>query len=302
MRRFILALQCLALTVLALGLGAAPARTRALSKAPTSKEGYMKMQAKTTGQGTPLVLVPGGLTGWLGWDAHAARLSSKRKVIQVQLLNVEYGLDGRSLPAGYSVKAESGALAATIGDLGLKDPLDFVAWSFGAEVTLDFALDHPRQVRSLVLIEPPAFWVLRAKGPLDAETARVASMLQLLREDITEDQLAQFLQTVGFLQPGQNARVLPQWPLWVRHRRSLRNSPAVVSHADDAARLRAFQPPVLLVKGTGSAGFLHQIISALAYFLPHAELVEMPSGHAPQIVSMDRFLAKLESFQALAAR
>ncbi len=52
---------------------------------------------------------------------------------------------------------------------------------------------------------------------------------------------------------------------------------------------RAFQRPVL-VKGTGSAKFLYQIIDALAVQLPHAQVVEMPTGHAPHIVSMDRFL------------
>ena len=36
----------------------------------------MKMQAEVTGNGEPLVLVPGGLTGWLGWEAHAQRLSA----------------------------------------------------------------------------------------------------------------------------------------------------------------------------------------------------------------------------------
>jgi len=30
--------------------------------------------------------------------------------------------------------------------------------------------------------------------------------------------------------------------------------------------------------------------------------VEMPEGHAPQIVSMDRFLEELESFQDLSKR
>jgi len=67
---------------------------------------------------------------------------------------------------------------------------------------------------------------------------------------------------------------------------------------NDPLRLRQFQRPTLLVKGTASAKFLHQIIDALAAKLSSAEVVEMPVGHAPQIVSMDRFLATLASFQA----
>ena len=72
------------------------------------------------------------------------------------------------------------------------------------------------------------------------------------------------------------------------------------AHSDDAARLRAFQRPVLLVKGTGSSHFLHEIIAGLASAMPHAEMVEFPGGHAPQIAAMDAFLAKLATFEAAA--
>ncbi|MBI2979431.1 MAG: hypothetical protein HYY41_01145, partial [Chloroflexi bacterium] len=58
----------------------------------------MKMPVKVTGKGVPLVLVPGGLTGWLSWEPHTERLSATRKVIQVQLLNVQYGFENRRLP------------------------------------------------------------------------------------------------------------------------------------------------------------------------------------------------------------
>jgi pimeloyl-ACP methyl ester carboxylesterase len=55
---------------------------------------------------------------------------------------------------------------------------------------------------------------------------------------------------------------------------------------------------VLLVKGTGSARFLHQIVDAIAAQLPYVQVVEMPAGHAPHIVSIDRFLELLALFQA----
>lgn len=258
----------------------------------------MQMQAKVTGKGPPLVLVPGGLTGWLSWEPHAERLSSARKVVRVQLLNVQFGLEDRPLPRGYSVKMESRALAATLAEVGLKMPVDLVAWSYGAEITLDYALDHPGMVRTLTLIEPPAFWMLRAQGTLDAEAEQNVAMLRGLHGAVSEDQLEQFMKTVGLAPPGASPRALPQWPVFVRHRQSLRNSPAAIAHEDDPARLRAFQSPVLLVKGTGSAKFLHQIIDALAAQLPKAQVAEMPAGHAPQIVSMDRFLERLALFQA----
>ena len=257
----------------------------------------MKMQCKIKGEGKPVILVPGGLTGWISWDNHADRLSSDHKVVQVQLLNVEYGFDNRQLPDGYSVKTESGALATTLDELGLNNALDFVAWSFGADVTLDFALDNPQRIRSLTLIEPPALWVIRSNGLYDEAIRPTVGLLQKLHGEITEDMLASFMQTVGLLKPGQKAQDMPQWSLWKSYRFSLRNSPALIMQNDESEKFSSLKSPVLLVKGTGSAKFLHDIIDKLAVSLPNAEVAEFPAGHAPHIVSMDKFLEKLSSFQ-----
>jgi pimeloyl-ACP methyl ester carboxylesterase len=262
------------------------------------KEKVMKMLSKVTGQGRPILLVPGGLTGWVSWEPFVEPFAAKqKKVIRVQLLNVQHGIENRELPEDYSVKTESRALAATLDSLQVDQPIDIVAWSYGALTALDYALDNPKRVRTLTLIEPPAIWVLRAQDKLDPETQNTISFFETLHGDITEDMLAAFLQQAGFLKPGQIAQELPQWPLWLPFRQSLRNSPAIVSQRDDLERLKNFKSPVFLVKGTGSALFLHHIIDGLSANLPNAQVAEMPAGHAPHIVSRDKFLSELEKFQ-----
>ena len=257
----------------------------------------MKMQSDVTGSGRPIVLVPGGLTGWASWEPFVKDFSENRTVIRVQLLGVQYGLEDRPLPEDYSVKMESAALAATLEALGYSNPVDVVAWSYGALTSLDFALDHPDWIRSLTLIEPPSLWVLHATGKWSDEAREMADFSSTFHGEISEDMLAEFLKHAGFVQPGHSARDLPQWDSWVPYRRSLRMNPHVVTHRDDAKRLRNFWQPTLLVKGTGSAPFLHQIIDALAENIPHAQVVEFPGGHAPHIVSRDSFLTALERFQ-----
>ena len=256
----------------------------------------LEMQVQSNGSGEPLALIGGGLTGWLSWAPHAGVLAKTRRVIRLQLLSVQYGLEDRPLPPDYSIKTESGALAAALDGLGLRAPVDIVAWSYGAFATLDFALDHPGRVKSLTLIEPPAVWLLRATGGLDEAAEEVMATLARYKGEISEDDLERFLCSVGLCPPGQPVRQHPQWPVWVQHRRSLRNSSAVVDHKDQPSRLRNIRCPVLLVKGTGSAPFLHQVIDRLAAAVPQAEVVEIPPGHAPQIVSMDRFLERLTAF------
>jgi pimeloyl-ACP methyl ester carboxylesterase len=263
--------------------------------------GNLRMLSDARGDGPPLVLVGGILTGWLSWQSHQARLASHRRVVRLQLLSVQLGLENRPLPPGYSVSAESRAMGAALDELGLTEPLDLVGWSSGGMVTLAFALDHPERVRTLTLIEPPAFWVLRATGRMDAlserEIGELHALFRQMRDDVNEDQLAAFLGQAGLCPPGKRPQDLPQWPVWLQHRRSLRTGDAAFAHDDRAERLRSFAAPVLLVKGSGSSHFLHRIIEALAATLPHASSIELPGGHAPQIVSADPFLERLARFQ-----
>jgi pimeloyl-ACP methyl ester carboxylesterase len=256
------------------------------------------MQADASGTGEPLVLVGGGLTGSASWEPHAARVSEARRAVRLQLLSVQHGLGDRPLPEGYSIETESRAMAAALDALGLRQRLDLVAWSFGALVTLDFALDHPERVRTLTLIEPPALWVLPNGGRDDPEVRAQEALFRSFVGELTETDLQAFACGVGLCPPGRDARELPQWSVWMQHRRSLRNCSAVVDHVDDPARLRTFDRPVLLVTGTGTVPFLRRIHDALARELSRARTTEMPAGHAPQIVSMDRFLDELAAFQA----
>lgn len=272
---------------------------------PHAPPHQMSMDLKGQGQEPTLVLVGGGLTGWLSWEPHQARLASTRRVARAQLLSVEYGLENRRLPPDYSVALESRALAAGLDAAGLTGPIDLVGWSFGAFVALDFALGRPERVRTLTLIEPPAFWTLAAAGMMDERAAsESAAMRDLYKgmgpDDVSADALEAFIRQAGLCPPGASPRELPQWPVWLEHRRSLLQGDASWEHQDDVARLRAFAPPVLLVKGTGSSHFLHRIIDALAATLPHREIIELPGGHAPQIVAMDAFLERLAAFHASA--
>lgn len=250
-----------------------------------------------------LVLVGGGLTGYLSWVPHQERLAADRRVVRVQLVAVEQGLAGAALPPDYSVDLESRSLAVAI-DATTSGPIDLVAWSYGAAISLDYALGHGARIHTLTLIEPPAFWTLDATGSLDAQSKRESDDLRALyrsmkaRGDVSEDNLVTFLHGAGIVPLERNPRDVPAWPSWVRHRRSLLAGDAPWTHTDTRARLAAFDRPVLLVKGTGSSHFLHRIIDALASALPRSETIELPGGHSPQLVAMDDFLARMSAFQA----
>lgn len=258
----------------------------------------LSMRTRVSGEGPRLVLVGGGLTGWASWEPHAERLAVDRTVALFQLLNVQYGLEDRRLPAGYSVRVESSSLGRALDGLEWHEPVDLVGWSYGGLVSLDFALNHPERIRTLTLIEPPAVWLLPDGGRSDPDVRALRSLARAMSGDITRAHLTRFVRTVALAPSGTDPQDLPQWPLWMEHRRSLRNASSAVDHEDNIARLDGFDRPVLLVVGTGTRPFLRRVHDTLAAHLPRVRTTEMPAGHAPHLVSMDRFLAELERFHS----
>lgn len=254
------------------------------------------MQLQVGGRGQPLVLVGNGLTGALGWEAHAEQLAPTRHVARAQPLSVQLGLERAPLPADYSVKMESRALAAALDDIGWTQPIDLVGWSYGGLIALDFALDHSARVRSLVLAEPDAAWALPDYGRGDPEVRKAEDHAVRWADGVTEEELAAYLDEM--FGPGQAARDNPRWPVWSAHRDALRGAIAVYRHRDDPDRLRRFSKPVLLIVGEGTDRYNLAISEVLARTFPSARVVELPGGHMAPAVAKDRFLEEMAVLQS----
>jgi pimeloyl-ACP methyl ester carboxylesterase len=257
------------------------------------------MELDPLGSGNPIVLVGGGLTGWLSWIPHQERLAATRQAVRAQPLAVQLGLDDQSVPPDFSVRQESEALAAALDALLPSGAVDLVGWSWGGQLSLDFALNHPERVKTLTLIEPPAFWVLQAHDdPLyESEREAIRPLADKLRDGVSEEDLVEFANYAGFVPPDKRPQDMPNWPVWMKHRNSLRAQfDAEFAHRDTIARLEGLDRPVLLVKGRGSTPAFHVILDKLAESLPNARTVEYEGGHAPQIVEMDAFLDELAQF------
>jgi pimeloyl-ACP methyl ester carboxylesterase len=254
------------------------------------------------GQGEPIVLVPGGLSGWLSWIPHAERLSSERMVIRVQLRSVELAEAGEPFPEDYGVLTEREALHATMNELGL-DSFDLAGWSHGGLVSLAFALEYPERVQTLTLIEPGAFWILRETGHAsDALAGAEANDRSFAGREITIGDLKDFLVRAGLGEPSDDFESLPQWPVWIRNRQVLSIFGTLWDYTDSLERLRALDVPVLAVKGTGTTELEAAVVDDLATTVPRGRLLELPGGHASHIENMDRFLDELAKHTATMSR
>jgi pimeloyl-ACP methyl ester carboxylesterase len=263
------------------------------------KDDSPSMIYDVSGVGEPLVLLPGGLTGWISWIPHAEALSESRQVIRLQLHSVALGLSNTPVPNDYSVNYEIAALQKALDVLAIEQA-DFAGWSYGGTIAFSFALHNPHRIRSLTLIEPGAFWMLRSQGAYElSEQALVEQRFfhEIAHtDDVSDEQLVKFLHIAGILPEDEDPRTLPGWPIWHKHRQSLRTGHFEAEHEDTIDQVRTFEKPVLLVKGEGSSPELHDIIDLLADELPNARAITLPGGHGAHIVSMPLFLERYTRF------
>ncbi|MFE0257865.1 alpha/beta fold hydrolase [Streptomyces sp. NPDC059010] len=251
------------------------------------------------GEGPPVVLVPGGLTGWVSWTPLADTLSARRRTIRVQPIHNELGSAGERGDAGYTAAIERESLLMTLDALGT-ETADFAGWSGGGRALIEFALAHPERVRTLTLVEPAAYWILDSLGEADPEVARLNQFLHALAgQDVSEDDLAEFLQLAGLTPSKDQARNHPAWPRWVPHRMTLSWSSQQADRPDrDVAELADIRCPVLLVHGSATTDWLKRVVAVLDERLPDTRVLELPGDHACHLENPDAFLAALEQHMA----
>jgi pimeloyl-ACP methyl ester carboxylesterase len=261
----------------------------------------VRAQTRLLGSGSPVVLLGGGLLGADGWGGVPAALAKTHRVVSVQSLAVQYGLEERPLPADYSLMTEVAALGAAIDGLAVQRA-DVIGMSHGGVTALLFALDNPRRVRTLTLIEPPAFWVLPNHGHDDPGARAMQAFIGSLRNaTITEAHVEQFRCLLGDCAGGRSPRQAPQWPQWVKYRNSLRALHTIRDYDGDPAELRALPVPTLVIHGASTVPFHRSINDALLRALPNSRSFELAGGHNSPASSPDYFVAAWQSFQSQAA-
>lgn len=262
----------------------------------------LRLQARVLGKGLPVVLLGGGLLGADGWGTVPQVLARTRRVLNLQSLAVQYGLQERPLPIDYSIQTEVDALRRTLSEMRA-EAVDVIGMSHGAVIAIVFALENPQRVRTLTLIEPPAFWLLPNHGH-DTEGAREmqAFVSSLRGRPIDEGHVERFRCLLGDCAGGRTPRDSPQWPQWVKYRNSLRGLYTVGDYTDDPERLRGVTMPALIVTGAQTVRFHRMMNEALLRILPRAEALELGAGHNSPAAAPDEFVAEWQQFQQRANR
>lgn len=251
------------------------------------------------GSGDPVVLVPGGLTGWLSWIPHAERLSTGWKTIRVQPIHNELGSAGRVGDPGYTPEIERESLRMTLDALGV-EAAHLAGWSAGGKALIEFVLAYPQRIRTLTLVEPGAYWVLEQLGETDPGVQRINSFLHsLFGREVTKDDLATLLELAGLVSSKEEARSHPIWDSWVQHRMTLSWYSEDFDRTDRSiADLGEIRCPVLLVKGSSTTEVEKRVVDVVSQQLPTVTVIELPGDHASHIQSIDLFLEAFENHLA----
>ncbi|QEX19216.1 alpha/beta hydrolase [Hypericibacter terrae] len=212
------------------------------------------------------------LTGWLAPSLHV----------------MTPDLPGYGTAAGLDdgeddVLADAGPVIALIEQAGAAAHL--VGHSYGGVIALAIAMARPELVRSLTLIEPVAFYLLRNGDADDRRLlrevnsieARIRAAMDLGAPEIGMARFIDFWNGEGSWARLEPAR---QIHLCRQIHRVAANFAAVAQEPCTLTPIRAIRRPTLIIRGEQSPGCTRRIAGMLEAAIPSARLAEIPNaGH-----------------------
>lgn len=249
------------------------------------------------GEGMPIIMLNGGTADMLVFAVHSKELSRYYKVIRMEQFNVQYATEGLMLPNNYSVQMESEAIKFTLDSLNIHEPVILTGHSYGGLIALDFALNHPKRIRSLILIEPPVFGIAHAKNESPEGMNKMEALVKefIPQAEITEDMVKRFrcdLMNCDTIDIRQH----PLWTTWIKQKNRLRGLSATGKYKISLKKIHQFKKPVLIITGTLTVPFHKRINDLLVAEFPFAKSSSIQGGHTAVNTNPNEFIKSLMEF------
>ena len=254
-------------------------------------------QVLIDGKGQPIVLLHGGTFDFNSFESHSKLLADSFLVIRIQQFNVQYANEGRTLPTDYSVKLESEAVLATLDSLQITKPIILVGHSYGGVIAFDFALNHPKRIQSLILVEAPLYDIAQVKGKYSVKMKEIDELTRQFKPQtiITEEMIASFRSIVSSCDTCDIYKH-PMWPKWLKQKDRIRGLFVVPDYKIDFAKLHAFQKPVLIVTGTNTIEPNVVVDELLSKEFSNVNTGSLPGDHIALYQKPEIFIQLLKAF------
>ena len=247
---------------------------------PELKVGEITLAYTDVGAGPAVILVHGSAAPRKQWRPLIEHLSGRYRCLAPDLIG--YGrTTGWPADKKLSAKDEIALIAALV-DL-FDGPVHLVGHSYGGSLCLDASLTLSHRLRSLTLIEPVAFQLLRLEGDSEA-WAEIEDLASRHIRFAREGRLAACADAMMSYWIGAAA-----WSAMPAEMRTAITAtmPKIAAEwqmaFDSDVGLSAFAgvtAPTLLIRGTHTTLAAHRVVALLAKTLPRRHLIEIDgAGH-----------------------
>ncbi len=245
----------------------------------------------------PLVLVHGAWGSHHDWDLVVPGLAKSFTVVTYDRRGHS---DSERTSKPVSMHENAADAAALIEHLGLA-PAWAIGISFGANITLWLAAEHPTLLRGIVAHDPTLFSLLAADPSvspmLEANAKVLGAVVERIASGDHSGAAEQFFTMV--LGPGVWQKLPP-----VMRQAFITNAPTFPHEVRDPERfafdldwVRAFSRPSFLSAGDQSPPFSAKVLSMLAEVLPNCEVVTFAgAGHLPHLTHPEAYIESVGAF------
>lgn len=234
----------------------------------------------TVGSGAPVVLLHASASSAAQWRELTARLSGRFTLIAPD----QFGCGGTAAWAGrhpIGLRDHARLAAEVIRRQGQR--VHLVGHSFGGAIALRLAADHPQLVRSLTLIEPVSFQLLRDR---DADGGALYAEIRNLASAVFESTLSGHGHAgmQGFIDYWNGDGAWAQMPADMQGRLAMQiggvsaNFSAVFADTMRLADCAKIMMPTLVIAGDRSPGPARHVAALVARAVPHALRLTLAGG------------------------
>ncbi|MDX1620833.1 MAG: alpha/beta hydrolase [Nitriliruptorales bacterium] len=230
------------------------------------------------GEGEPVLFLHSGPGSAADWKQVFQRFPSGHRLVALHA----YGRGGTAdWPSGELQVEDIAKLARRLITMA-GPPVHLVGHSYGGAVALRLAVTDPDSVRTLAVLEPQAYPLLRESDPeLYEETRTVAEQFRsALSERRLEDAWRGFIDHYGASGSWDQLPAQAQAGMLAMSDAALRSWNALFTHPIEPADLEDLRMPVLAIEGGRSTGPERRMCEIVAERAPHGRLVVIEeAGH-----------------------